>query len=489
VNQLVGIALVILLAALYALALRSIIRAPFRALGVLVAGMAVHNFVLMILLRLGTPGPLVRVAQAWKEGLLLVLLGLVLLMGYRRWIAGRMPKLRLMDLLMIALTAVVLVYFLVPASVLHGQASFSQRVLGLRVLILIPLLYLFGRVFPARQRSDLAWVAGLLLGSAALVGVFGTIELWFIPTRRWLDWGVNGLSAWLGFTYHGPAGLPENFFQTTAEGYLLRRLVSTYVSPLGAAYTGLLIVPIGVVLLFTRRALPRLPWWFAAVMLDLLLLGIFFSVTRLALAALVGEFALLYILLRRRSLILHTLLVAGAVLFMIYGFPRFGPLLDRSLQPVAHRGSVHIASSSDPSAREHLAQLINDLDFVRHHPLGAGLGSSIHRFGPTSGTGESAVFDVFGDVGAVGGLLYIVIYLAGMGFAGRAFYRVRTDPLQAALPLTALVGGLALVPITLTSDVWSDFSVTFLFWWAVGYSVTLAAGTTTANSSPRPEIV
>ena len=486
-SQLLGIGLVVVLAAVYAVALRMILRAPFRALGVLVGGMAIHNFVLMVLLRLGTPTLLVRVFQAWKEGLLLVLFVLVVLMGYRAWLAGRMPRLRPIDLLMIAFTAVTLLYFLAPASLLHSQASFSQRLLGLRVLSLIPLLYLFGRVFPARRRSDLAWVAALLLGSAALVGAFGTIELWFVPTRVWLDWGVNGLSAWLGFTYHGPAGLPENFFQTTAEGFLLRRMVSTYVSPLGVAYTGLLLVPIGVVLLSPRRALPRLPWWFAAVMLDLLLLGILFSVTRLALAALAAEFALLYIVLRRRALIVHTLLIAVAVLFMIYGYPRFGPLVDRSLQPVAHRGEVHIASSSDPSAREHLTQLLIDLDFVRHHPLGAGLGSSIHRFGPSGGTGESAVFDVFGDVGALGGLLYVAIYLGGLVYGARAFLRVRGDPLLAALPLTALIGGLALVPITLTSDVWSDFSVTFLFWWAVGSSVTLARSASAAQSaSPTP---
>ena len=146
-SQLLGIGLVVLLAAVYAVALRMILRAPFRALGVLVAGMAIHNFVLMVLLRLGTPTLLVRVFQAWKEGLLLVLFVLVVLMGYRAWLAGRMPRLRPIDLLMIAFTAVTLLYFLAPASLLHSQASFSQRLLGLRVLSLIPLLYLFGRVF------------------------------------------------------------------------------------------------------------------------------------------------------------------------------------------------------------------------------------------------------------------------------------------------------------------------------------------------------
>ena len=64
-----GIVLVILLIALLAVALRIAIASPFRALGILVAGMAVHNFLLMVLLRLGTPDLLVRLLQAWKEAM------------------------------------------------------------------------------------------------------------------------------------------------------------------------------------------------------------------------------------------------------------------------------------------------------------------------------------------------------------------------------------------------------------------------------------
>jgi hypothetical protein len=47
--------------------------------------------------------------------------------------------------------------------------------------------------------------------------------------------------------------------------------------------------------------------------------------------------------------------------------------------------------------------------------------------------------------------------------------------LASALPLVAFAGGIALIPITLTSDVWGDFSVTFLFWWAAGYSAARSA--------------
>jgi hypothetical protein len=475
-----GIVLVVLLLGLLAVALRTAIASPFRALGILVAGMAVHNFLLMILLRLGTPDLLVRLLQAWKEIILLALLGVALWTGWRRWQAGSRPQLRMIDGLVVAFTVVALIYFVLPGSLLQSHATLTQRALGLRVLLLIPVLYLFGRIFPPRGRSDLTWVATLIVGAAGLVGLFGMIELWLVPTAQWLGWGVNQLSAWLGFTYHGPSGLPENFFQTTAEGILLRRMVSTYVSPLAIAYTGLLVVPLGIALLVDRH--PRLRQ-FAAVALGLTVLGILFSVTRLALAVLVAELALLYVLWRRRWLIPATLLMAVAVVLMIYQYPRIGPLVDRNLVAIASRPTgMHIASQSDPSAREHLQQLIQDLDFVRHHPLGAGIGSSVHRYGTTAGTGESAVFDVFGEIGVVGGVLYVVIYLAGIVYGLRGFFRRRDHPLVSALALTAAVGGLVLIPITLTSDVWSDFSVTFLFWWAVGYSVMLATSATTTLS-------
>src|SRR3989442_14660246 len=98
-----GIVLVILLLGLLAVALRTAIAAPFRALGILVAGMAVHNFLLMILLRLGTPDVLVRLLQAWKEDIPAALLGVGLWTG---WGPGRVrhrPRVRPLDLLGVVL--------------------------------------------------------------------------------------------------------------------------------------------------------------------------------------------------------------------------------------------------------------------------------------------------------------------------------------------------------------------------------------------------
>jgi hypothetical protein len=480
----IAAALVLALLVIYGLAVWQMVRAPFRALGVLVAGMAVHNFLIMILLRLGTPSFLVRIVQAWKEGIILLLLGLAGLALLRAWHSRALPTVSLslepragavvlLDLVVVAFAALAVLYTVLPQSLLHGSANLTQRFIGLRVVLLLPALYLFGRVFQPRSRDDLRWVGFVILGASAFVGLFGLYELWLVPTRDWLSWGVNQFSAWLGFRYNGPFGLPANFFQTTLEGPLLRRMVSTYISPLGIAYAGLVVTPLAIALVVGVRGRAR---WFAVLLTVLLLAGIMFSLTRLALFMVVIELFIIAVLTRNRWLLYAIPVVALAAVFMLFQYPYIGPLMDRQLNPIAQRpSSLHIASSGDPSLGEHASLLGYDLRYVRQHPLGTGIGSSIHRFGTSAGTGESAIFDMFGDMGVLGGLLYLLMYAGSFFVAVFAYFRLRRDLLLAMLPLVAAVAGAGLGPVTITSDLWSDFATTFLFWWAAGASVTLLA--------------
>ena len=471
-SQIAGIALALALFAVYAWALTQIWRAPFRALGVLVGGMAFHNILIMLLLHLGAPSTVVRLVQAWKEGILLLLLVLAIAALVRRVREGRIPRPTALDLAMGALAVLAVIYTVLPPSLLHGSANTQQRLIGLRVLLLLPALYLFGRVFQPRGRSDLHWVGWAIAGAGAVVGLFGLVELWFVPTTAWLDWGVNQLSDWLGFSYNGPRGLPANFFQTTAEGFLLRRMVSTYVSPLGIAYAGLVIIPVAVALLLSVKG--RRERWLAWIATLLIVSGVLFSLTRLALVMMVAEFLILAVLSRRRALLYLTPVVALATLFMIFQYVDVGPLTLRNLGTVIHRPHhLHIVGSTDPSLREHADLLGYDLRYVIDHPLGTGVGSSVHRFGASQGTGESAVLDMFGDLGVLGGLLYLAIYIGSFLMALLAYIRHRADPLIAMLPLTFVVAAAVLVPITVSTDLWSDFATTFLFWWAAGASVTL----------------
>jgi hypothetical protein len=473
-TSVIGVALALILLLGTAAALWLAWRRPIVGMGVLVAGMAFHSFLLMALLGLHTPHTVVRVFQAWKEILLALLTLVALLTLWRKRSARWLSKLTVTDWIAVALAILTVIYLLIPGSLLHSSANFTQRVLGFRLAALIPLLYFLGRVFARVTDEELAPALWLCMGTGAAVAVFGLVELWLLSTRVWLDWGVNLYTAFLGFTYHGPAGLPENFFVTVANGALVRRMVSTYISPLPIAYTGLLLMPIGVILVERVPQLRRTRW-LALGVLALMLVGLLFSVTRLALLVSIPEAALLAVLIRRRWLFALVPVLGAAVAVMLLAYPSFAPVVNRGLLDAGGSATRQAAiAPDDVSAKEHFTELVLDIRLDLQHPLGLGVGASQNRFGQLVGTGESAVLGMFGDMGLLGGLLYVALYTAALWNGFRAFLLAPRGSLRAALPLTALAGGLALIPITLTSDVWGDLSVTFLFWWAAGASATLA---------------
>ena len=475
-----GTGLAILLLGLVAASLWLIWRRPFIGIGVLVAGMAFHSFALMWLLHLGTPHLLVRAFQAWKEIVLLVLTVVAVSRIWQSRHNARFGRLIVTDWIAIALALVAIAYFLVPASVFHSGVNQSQRLVGFRIVFLIPLVYFLGRTVGTgsdRERLAVVWLG---LGAAAVATVFGIYELFFIPTRVWLDWGVNQYTSFLGFTYHGPAGLPENFFLTLSNGTLVRRMVSTYISPLGIAYTSLVLFPLAVAVM-DRRVTQKTARWIA-MLTTLLILGVVLSITRLALLALVGEAVLLWIVLRQAWIAGLVPVLVVAALLAVFPYTTIAPAVDRNLGSV-HRLGLQWGFTNDSSTREHYGYLVQDLRFDLEHPLGLGVGASSARYGTLVGTGESAVLGMFGDMGMLGGGLYLSLYLLAIWLGWRTLRMTRKASLEEVMPLIAFVGGLGLLPITMTSDVWGDLSVTFLFWWAAGATATLS--TRAVRVAPR----
>jgi hypothetical protein len=479
------------------------IRAPFLGLAVLVAGMAFHNVALIAMLRFGTPALLISALQAWKEVDIALLAGVA---AWRWWQAGRRwQRLNWLDWLAVAFSLVLAVYLVVPNSLTGSTSGLTGRLLAFRVDATLVALYFLGRVHaPASlfQQRRALWIVA---GSAAAVGFAGLIELWFLPTAVWIDWGVITYTHHLGFAYHGPAGLPENFFLTFPNGLLLRRMVSTYISPLGIAYTALLVLPVATVLVVVQRG--RAAGW-AWVLAAGLLIGLAFSVTRLALLAAGFEVVLVALLLRRRAAVGMVVAVAAALVVGLLLYPPVGPLIKpptlksvrapagyAALSAVARSAGISlnfggdaentslpdttggeaIISAQDASLAEHLRQLAIDSRIVAARPLGNGLGSSVGRFNNGGTLGESALLAIYGELGVFGGLLFTALYLGALYAAARIVLAgLRSaDPISLALPLVCLAGGLALLPIVLTSDVWGDLSVSFLFWWAAGRTSTL----------------
>ena len=503
ISALLGLTLSLLLLSLVAGGALVSWKSPFRALGILVAGMAFHNFVLMVLIRLNTPAVLIRAVQAWKEILLAVLC--LAAVAFARSHLRRLPRLLVPDWIAVAFTVIVIGYAILQLLSRGNGATLAQVLVSLRLALLMPLLYMFGRIFLPRGSEDLGFTRGAILAAAGVLGLFGLWELWFVPTRDWLQWGAVGFSKWLGFDYGGPQGLPANFFQTTSSGLLLRRMVSTYLSPLGVAYTGLLIVPYAFLHAIWPQSVPRWPRALRYLVLAVVVISVGLSVTRLALASIGAECLLIALILRRS---LSTVLASAVIavgLVAIFAYPSFGPVMNSSLHEVqsptrflrepstlatqlphqtsttgsptpsgipspSQSGAGGILAGNDPSIRAHIQAVLYGVRYVIEHPLGTGPGSAVPRYGTIQGPAESALLRIGGEFGLLGALLYAAMYGAAV-IAAAALIRRRGW--QRAIGLAALVGAVGLLPISLTSDVWGDFSVTFLFWWIAGLVVSL----------------
>ncbi len=93
--------------------------------------------------------------------------------------------------------------------------------------------------------------------------------MYAIPLQWWRDSGAPGwFTEQLGFAYRGLSGLPENFVYNPGNEEPLRRLVSTFLSPLATSY--LLVVALLIAAAWLERDRlrgRRLALWFGLVAL------------------------------------------------------------------------------------------------------------------------------------------------------------------------------------------------------------------------------
>jgi hypothetical protein len=389
---------------------------PHRALYAFVVGLAAHNAVMAGLYWLGVRGRPLTVIAAWKEVLLAVGLASVALAAMR---ARRLPfRPAIVDALALLFGALVVLYALIPQGWLDGNADAKTVLYGLRHAGTCVAAYVLGR------SVTLPPFRHLVLASAAAVAVLGVVAAYTVSLDAWQDADVPVyFDRQLGFEHDGPRGLPENFvFNTGDEQNLLRRMVSTFLSPLGTAYM------LAVALMLWAAAPWR--WWPLAAVAAV---GLLFTFTRAALLALAGGLVVLAVLQRRRWAV-----VAAAVTLLVgYGwthvFPTIAPedhWTQAELEEQRARARElgvppgDVISFDEPSIRSHLTELGDGVETVLDHPQGFGLGNSgataLRREVPLQ-AGESTYTELGVDTGLAGALAFIAwnvalfLALAGAG--------------------------------------------------------------------------
>jgi hypothetical protein len=360
---------------------------------------------------LGVRGTTLDVVAAWKEALLLVALLVV------AWKVRRLPGVVASDVLAASYAILIAVYWLIPQDVLGGEATARGELLALRHHLFPVAAYALGRLV-AVAWQERGRVGGLIVLSAVVVAVVGLLDVAFISLQAWRDSGVPGWFAeQLGLDYEGLSGLPENWvFNTGDEDNPIRRLVSTFLSPLASAYA------LVVALIYVVSRPPR--WWWG-LLGGLLYAALLFTHTRAALAALAFGLVVLAIGQRR---ILPALLAAGSVVvggLFIVAYPAIGPStsytqseLDWLRANAEREGGIsggRFPTVEDESTESHWTNLREGVRTVLEHPQGHGLGNAgvvAKRTGVDIKAGESTYTELGVDAGVAGLLAFVLWSLA-----------------------------------------------------------------------------
>jgi hypothetical protein len=409
------------------------LRRPVWALYALVVGLALHNVVMAMLWRAGVRGGALTVLSAWKEVLLVAALALV--------VAGRravpISWSFVPDVLALVFAAFVVVYALIPQSVLGGGATHKGVAYALRHDLLIVGAYFLGRGLELTDKER-GRLCRIVLGTAAFVAVFGLVDVYAV-SLAWWRLSAGWFQHQLGLNYGlGLSHLPENFVYNAGKNVVFRRLTSTFLSPLATAY--LLVVAMFFIPLRRR--------WGIAVG-ALLFAAILWTHTRAAVIALAAGLLLLALARRRVHLLGWAVAVVVVAFVFVKGYDHFAPrthftAAEKAVQE--RNGSKTPTVSHDPtsvgesSTSEHLTSLRDGAKTVLKHPWGFGLGNSgvtAMRTDVGIKAGESTYTELGVEIGLVGGLVFIawcVALLRGTlrryPWLGAAFFAVLVLGLQ-----------------------------------------------------------
>ena len=465
---------------LLAVAAVAVWRRPIVALYVFIVGLALHNLVLALLYDAGLRGGAIDAVQAWKEALLAVAVARVAFDAIRE---RRLPfRPRLVDWLAVAFAAVVCLYALIPQDVLDGEAGARAILYGLRHGLVPVVAYFLGRSL-ILDRVELRRIGWTLLGAGAALAVGGLVDLYAVDVEWWRGSGAVGYFRYeLGFDYHGPGGLPDNWAFNTEDG-LFRRLVASFISPLATAFALVVALLFAGIALQDRRRRPL-----AAGLVAICATALLFTLSRSSLLALAGAFVVLAVALRRWWPLVATAAVLAAGVGFAFAFTSVAPEthffpedLPYQEEQARRRGDLPGGSSlalnpGEPSLRSHWRSLRDGIETVFEHPQGYGLGNAgaiAVRFDVPLRAGESNYTEAGVEAGLVGALLLVAWSLAllvalvrSTWAATNATFRVAAAGAAAALA--------AVLALAVQTDAYGVPWLGYCLWWLCGSLVDLS---------------
>lgn len=426
---------------------------PWWGMVLLVTLVPPHPFLMMLIFNFTRSGFVTKLAQIWKEGILVVLLLKALHLTFKR---RQAPRMTLLDLLIICYVTLTLLYIFFPSSV--GNVTLLQKVFGARtdMSFLLPIFLARGLGVTRRQVQILLGITIVVSLLVAGVAIFQVAA----PGLSNAAFEYAGYSKYVGFQ----TGSEEGAFavrQREVSGLRLTRAASLLLGDLALSFYQLMTVPLALALLLV---LPGLKAKILGNLYLLLMLGILsFTVTRSAIIA--GIVACGVIILWRRRVSLIVLIVVE-IAVLLAGLAFYMELTPDRL--------VDLFSPEESSSRGHLEAWRGGWELLKEDPWGGGLGTSgtnAQRFG-SGFTPESWYFQIANEMGFGQALLFVAITAV---FALVCFWRYEqlNDPWLKALSLGMGGGVIGFAAVGLVLHAWEALALAMLFWFLGG--IVLAA--------------
>jgi hypothetical protein len=427
-------------------------RRPELALLVFVVGLAFHNAAMDALYGAGVRGHALTAIQAWKDIFLAVAFARVARDAVR---ARRLPfRFALPDWLALAFAALVVLYAVIPQGWLDGNATTKGIAYALRHDLTGVAAYFLGRaVVPDWRR--VRWAALVVAG---VVAAWGLIDVYAISLDWWRHNGTVGYFRDQLDYHYTPAlsGLPENFiYNPGGESDVLRRLISTFLSPLAAAYV------CGVALLLAPRTRAAVPVAVIAAA------GLLWAYTRAALVALAVALALAALVTRKPGFLVAAGATAVVAIVFAAAFPHIGPTTEFTRAELEWQRSNARPAPGEAqvptSTESHANNFTEGVRTVVHHPQGFGLGNAgeiAFRTGTRLRAGESNYTELGVEAGLLGALLFIAWNVSLLW----ALVREHSVAVAAALAFVLVVA--------LQTDAYGIPWLAYCLWWLAGSALT-----------------
>ncbi len=371
---------------------------PFYLLTLLIVGLPFHVFASRVMVgQFGVAQRTVELFAFWKEGVMALLLGILLLrrlFGQDRFAI----KLYLFDLGLASAALLMGVYVLVTPLLdvgIYGLRNYLEPLVVLYLLRSVPV-----------SRRQLRWLTLVILAVSLVMALVGIYQVAF--------WNFGDLYNW-GFR-EADGTIPNAFYTAEVERQPHLRAIGTVTSPNELGLMLVLATALALVLALQSER----PLWQRGLLLAMMTtygVAILLTYSRSSLVGLVGMLAVLAVLeigvrnlgqtlryaVRSPGTILALIALAA---LLVVGAERVG-LVARITRAI---------NMNDPSAVGHLASYEASIPFILDHPLGIGMGMAGPRALKFSDRlkiehVESSWLQLMMEIGMPGALFVMFVYL------------------------------------------------------------------------------